>query len=99
MLDSFIYPSSFLDIPIREIAKIIAKLEAGSTSEYDIKLRRGGIRDIEFIVQTLQLLNAGTLPELKTQNTLNAIENMKLNFSPRLNNLLLITFCQGHLLM
>jgi len=76
MLDSFIYPSSFLDNPIREIAKIKAKLEAISTSEYDIKLRRGGIRDIEFIVQTLQLLNAGTLPELKTQNTLNAIERL-----------------------
>ena len=76
MLDSFIYPSSFLDNPIREIAKIKAKLEAVSTSEYDIKLRRGGIRDIEFIVQTLQLLNAGTLPELKTQNTLNAIERL-----------------------
>ncbi|MFN3134919.1 MAG: hypothetical protein ACK44H_05030 [Candidatus Kryptonium sp.] len=76
ILDSFIYPSSFLDNPIREIAKIKAKLEAISTSEYDIKLRRGGIRDIEFIVQTLQLLNAGTLPELKTQNTLKAIEKL-----------------------
>ncbi len=76
MLDSFIYPSSFLDNPIREIAKIKAKLEATSTSEYNIKLRRGGIRDIEFIVQTLQLLNAGTLPELKTQNTLKAIEKL-----------------------
>lgn len=74
MLDSFIYPTTFFENPVVEIAKIKAKLETTATSEYNIKFRRGGIRDIEFIVQTLQLLNAGNFIELKTQNTLKAIE-------------------------
>ncbi|MCX7762218.1 MAG: hypothetical protein N2252_05195 [Candidatus Kryptonium sp.] len=77
MLDSFIYPKSFSEDPTVEIAKIKAKLEATATSEYNIKLRSGGIRDIEFIVQTLQLLNAGKFPSLKIQNTLKAIEKLE----------------------
>ncbi|MEN3037815.1 MAG: hypothetical protein ABDI07_01455 [Candidatus Kryptonium sp.] len=76
MLDSFIYPKSFSEDPVVEIARVKAKLEATATSEYNIKLRSGGIRDIEFIVQTLQLLNAGRFPSLKTQNTLKAIEKL-----------------------
>lgn len=76
MLDSFIYPTTFFENPVAEIAKIKAKLEATATTEYNIKLRRGGIRDIEFIAQTLQLLNAGNFTELKTQNTLKAIERL-----------------------
>lgn len=81
MLDSFIYPKSFFEDPVDEIAKIKAKIEATSTSELNIKLRKGGIRDIEFIVQTLQLLNAGKNTELKERNTLRAIEKLaKLGF-------------------
>lgn len=76
MLDSFIYPKSFLENPIDEIAKIKSKIEVTSTSELNIKLRKGGIRDIEFIVQTLQLLNAGKNAELKERNTLRAIEKL-----------------------
>ncbi len=76
MLDSFIYPKSFFENPIIEIAKIKAKIEATSTSELNIKLRKGGIRDIEFIVQTSQLLNAGKNEELKERNTLRAIKKL-----------------------
>ncbi len=76
MLDSFIYPKSFLENPVFEVAKIKAKIEATSTDELNIKLRKGGIRDIEFIVQILQLLNAGAKPELKEQNTLKAIRKL-----------------------
>ena len=36
----------------------------------DVKTGRGGIRDIEFVIQFLQLLNGGDLPELRTGNTL-----------------------------
>lgn len=37
---------------------------------HDIKLGRGGIRDIEFFVQTQQLIAGGRHPELRTRGTL-----------------------------
>src|SRR5579883_552197 len=36
----------------------------------EVKTGRGGIRDIEFTIQFLQLLNGGDLPELRQRNTL-----------------------------
>jgi glutamate-ammonia-ligase adenylyltransferase len=39
----------------------------------NVKTGRGGIRDIEFVIQFLQLLNGGDLPEIRTGNTLEAI--------------------------
>jgi len=43
----------------------------------DIKLGRGGIREIEFGVQLLQLARVGTHPELRTRSTLKAIEFLR----------------------
>ena len=43
----------------------------------DIKLGRGGIREIEFGVQLLQLARVGTHPELSTRSTLKAIEYLR----------------------
>jgi [glutamine synthetase] adenylyltransferase / [glutamine synthetase]-adenylyl-L-tyrosine phosphorylase len=39
----------------------------------NVKTGHGGIRDIEFTIQFLQLLSGGDLPELRTGNTLEAI--------------------------
>ena len=39
----------------------------------DIKLGRGGIREIEFIVQLLQVVRAGQFPELRRRPTLEAL--------------------------
>ncbi len=39
----------------------------------NVKTGHGGIRDIEFVIQFLQLLNGGDLPSLRTGNTLEAI--------------------------
>ncbi|MFP4501110.1 MAG: bifunctional [glutamate--ammonia ligase]-adenylyl-L-tyrosine phosphorylase/[glutamate--ammonia-ligase] adenylyltransferase [Candidatus Hydrogenedentota bacterium] len=39
-----------------------------------VKQGRGGIRDIEFTVQVLQMLNGGAFEDLRTRNTLEAIE-------------------------
>src|SRR5206468_9530512 len=54
----FIYPRSSTPDLLDEIAKIKHRIErdiVGSEKlERDVKLGRGGIRDIEFIVQTLQ---------------------------------------------
>ena len=43
----------------------------------DIKLGRGGIREIEFFVQTLQQIHAGKHPRLRHQNTLEALERLR----------------------
>ena len=39
----------------------------------DVKLSRGGIREIEFTVQLLQVVRGGQFPELRTRSTLDAL--------------------------
>jgi glutamate-ammonia-ligase adenylyltransferase len=43
----------------------------------DVKTGHGGIRDVEFVIQFLQLLNGGDLPEVQTPNTLEAIAQLE----------------------
>jgi glutamate-ammonia-ligase adenylyltransferase len=38
----------------------------------DVKLSRGGIREIEFIVQLLLVVRGGQFPEMRTRSTLKA---------------------------
>lgn len=45
--------------------------------ERNVKTGHGGIRDIEFVIQFLQLLNGGDLPEIRTGNTLKAIDRLE----------------------
>ncbi len=42
----------------------------------DVKLGRGGIREIEFIVQLLQVVRGGQFPELRTRPTLSALQRL-----------------------
>jgi glutamate-ammonia-ligase adenylyltransferase len=43
---------------------------------HDIKLGRGGIRDIEFFAQTQQLIAGGRHPELRTRGTIETLERL-----------------------
>ncbi len=43
---------------------------------HNIKLGRGGIREIEFFVQTQQLIAGGRQPELRARQTLEAMEKL-----------------------
>jgi glutamate-ammonia-ligase adenylyltransferase len=43
----------------------------------NVKTGHGGIRDIEYVIQFLQLLNGGDLPQLRTGNTLEAIRRLE----------------------
>ena len=45
--------------------------------ETNVKTGHGGLRDIEFVIQFLQLLNGGDLHQLRTGNTLEAIEALE----------------------
>ncbi len=42
----------------------------------DVKLSRGGIREIEFIVQLLQVVRGGHFPQLRTRPTLKALQRL-----------------------
>ncbi len=42
----------------------------------DVKLSRGGIREIEFTVQLLQVVRGGQFPELRTRPTLDALQRL-----------------------
>ena len=51
-------------------------IELEGADDANIKLGAGGIRDVEFLVQGLQLLYAGNDASLRTGNTLRAIERL-----------------------
>ncbi|MBV8034211.1 bifunctional [glutamate--ammonia ligase]-adenylyl-L-tyrosine phosphorylase/[glutamate--ammonia-ligase] adenylyltransferase [Roseateles sp.] len=42
----------------------------------DVKLSRGGIREIEFIVQLLQVVRGGQFPEIRTRSTVKALTQL-----------------------
>ena len=69
----FVFPSSFAISPKKQILKMKENIERQSKDEENIKLSYGGIRDIEFSVQSLQLLNGGKSTNLRSGNTLSAV--------------------------
>lgn len=76
-IQNFIYPLSFSTSPIEQIKKLKAEIEKKLDNKENIKLIPGGIRDIEFAVQALQLLNGGRNHFLRTPNTIEAIKNLQ----------------------
>ena len=76
-IQNFIYPLSFSTSPIEQIKKMKAEIEKKLDNKENIKLIPGGIRDIEFSVQALQLLNGGRNHFLRTPNTIEAIKNLQ----------------------
>lgn len=76
----FVYRRYLNYVEINEIKAIKRKIEsktknAGKEST-DLKTGHGGIRDIEFVVQFLQLVNGGVLPEVRERNTLQALRRL-----------------------
>ena len=61
----------------RQIREHAARRSAGHPERSnDVKLSRGGIREIEFIVQLLQVVRGGQFPELRTRGTLDALARL-----------------------
>jgi glutamate-ammonia-ligase adenylyltransferase len=61
----------------RQIRDHAAKRSAGHPERAnDVKLSRGGIREIEFTVQLLQVVRGGQFPELRTRPTLSALQRL-----------------------
>ncbi len=61
----------------RQIRDHASKRSAGRPERSnDVKLSRGGIREIEFTVQLLQVVRGGQFPELRTRPTLDALQRV-----------------------
>jgi len=74
-IDRFVYPAAHYASPLEQMKKLRKIIERDVEDE-NIKLIPGGIRDIEFVVQALQLLNGGKDESIKTGNTLSALEKL-----------------------
>jgi glutamate-ammonia-ligase adenylyltransferase len=76
----FRYPRSLSEGFLREIAAMKDRIEAevvkAGEIDRNVKLGRGGIREIEFAAQSLQVIHGGRLPFLQTAQTLTALEKL-----------------------
>jgi glutamate-ammonia-ligase adenylyltransferase len=80
-LSAWIYRRYLSRADITGIRALKRRIEQGTRREggnlRNVKTGRGGIRDVEFVIQFLQLLNGGDLPKLRTPNTLEAIARLQ----------------------
>ncbi len=79
-LNHFVF-RSYLDFDtLRQLRamkrQIEAELKTPAMIERNIKLGRGGIRELEFIVQALTLIYGGRDPRLRTEQTVGALEQL-----------------------
>ena len=78
-IDPLRYPADGLThAQVVEIRKLKARMEnerigRGSDPRRNLKLGPGGLSDVEWVVQLLQLQHAGTHPELRTPYTMGAL--------------------------
>lgn len=78
------YPESFGPDAAREIRRIKARVEAerlpqGADASRHLKLGRGSLSDVEWIVQLLQLTHGHRYPEIRTSSTLDALSLLEKN--------------------
>ncbi|ROQ06656.1 glutamate-ammonia-ligase adenylyltransferase [Rathayibacter sp. PhB93] len=78
LADGVRYPAAISDRDIREVKRIKARVESerlpqGADPKRHLKLGRGSLSDVEWLVQLLQLQHARTIPALRTTSTLTAL--------------------------
>jgi glutamate-ammonia-ligase adenylyltransferase len=77
----FVYRRYLTAAEIAEIQAMKRRIELRTASagedEVEVKTGRGGIRDVEFVVQFLQLLHGGEYPEVRSVNTLAALAKLE----------------------
>ena len=57
--------------------RIEQRTKHAGADQHDVKTGHGGIRDVEFAIQFLQLLNGGDLPDLRVGNTIGALGRLE----------------------
>jgi len=80
-IEPFVYRRYLSAVEIAEIQALKRRIENRAKSEgvaqWDVKTGYGGIRDIEFVVQFLQLLNGCALPAVRHANTIRSLNLLK----------------------
>jgi glutamate-ammonia-ligase adenylyltransferase len=79
MADSIRYPEQVDQQGLREIKRIKARVEGerlpqGADPRRNLKLGPGGLSDVEWLVQLIQLQHAHDVPDLRTTSTLDALQ-------------------------
>ena len=81
VIEPFVYRGIIGYEIVDEIVKMKRLIEEDAKKrlkdEIDIKKMDGGIREIEFTVQVIQLLHGHRIPELRERSTLRALEKIK----------------------
>ena len=86
MADPIRYPTRFDEDQLREVRRMKARIEGerlaqGADPAMHLKLGPGGLSDVEWLVQLIQLQHGAEHPELQTVSTLGALETaVKLGF-------------------
>ena len=82
LIDRLRYPENGLDeLELREIRRIKARVESerlprGANPATHLKLGPGGISDVEWVAQLMQLQFAGKFPKLRDTSTLKVLEEL-----------------------
>ena len=79
LIDPIRYPASISEQDVREVRRVKARVESerlprGADPARHLKLGRGGLSDVEWLVQLIQLQHAGKHPELRTTSTVEALD-------------------------
>ena len=81
LFEHSVYNKPILAADVAEIQRLRGRMElevAGETNErFNIKTGRGGLVDVEFLVQMLQLRYGYHLPALRQRNTLTALDALR----------------------
>ena len=79
IIQPFVY-RKYIDIDalesILEMKQLIHKALRCQQVDHNIQLGEGGIREVEFYVQSIQLIHAGRIPECQHPSTLTAIDTI-----------------------
>ena len=81
LLQPFVFPRALRPEIVDDLQELTRRNQAdlarhALTDGWNVKLGAGGIRDVEFFVQALQLLHAGKLPNLQERSTLGALRKL-----------------------
>lgn len=76
-IKNFIFHSLNFESPVEIIKKFKSNYKELIDNKYNVKFTNGGIRDIEFSIQILQLIFGGHYPNLRVQNTIDTIYELK----------------------
>lgn len=81
MLRPFVYPRSTSPAIVQEVRSLNRRIKAsidtaGIDTGFDVKNGAGGIRELEFFTQALQLIHSGQKPALRARTTLIALDQL-----------------------